>query len=103
MALVPSIIKNELGLMFMEHPGMGLKPGQNIAKATKNYLSMSQNSAGFAFNTVMNEPYGMNMGRVFEGKLPALINAIISASSITRVPKALALFALLVSFLELIK
>ena len=71
MALVPSIIKNELGIMFMEHPAMGLKPGQNIAKATKNYLSMSQNTAGFAFNTVMNEPYGMNMGRIFEGKLPA--------------------------------
>ena len=70
MALVPSIIKNELGMMFVEHPVMGLTPGQNVAKATKNYLSMSMNSGGFPFTTVMNEPFGMNMGQIFEGKLP---------------------------------
>ena len=70
MALVPSIIKNELGTMFVEHPVMGLTPGQNVAKATKNYLSMSMNGGGFPFTTVMNEPFGMNMGQIFEGKLP---------------------------------
>ena len=70
MALVPSIIKNELGMMFVEHPVMGLTPGQNVAKATKNYLSMSMNGGGFPFTTVMNEPFGMNMGQIFEGKLP---------------------------------
>ena len=70
MALVPSIIKNELGMMFVEHPVMVLPPGQNVAKATKNYLSMSMNGGGFPFTTVMNEPFGMNMGQIFEGKLP---------------------------------
>ncbi len=70
MALVPSTIKSELSLMFSEHPVMGLTPGQNVAKATKNYLSMSTNGGGFPFTTVMNEPFGMNMGKIFEGKLP---------------------------------
>ncbi len=70
MALVPSIIKNELGMMFMEQPPTGLKPGQNITKATKNYLSMSLNAGGFPFTTVMNEPFGINIGQIFESKLP---------------------------------
>ena len=65
MALVPSIIKNELGMMFMEQPPTGLKPGQNITKATKNYLSMSLNAGGFPFTTVMNEPFGINIVQIF--------------------------------------
>ena len=35
MALVPSIMKTELGMSFMQHPAIPLTPGQNITKAFK--------------------------------------------------------------------
>ena len=70
MALVPSIMKTELGMSFMQHPAIPLTPGQNITKAFKNYLSMSMNAGGQPFATVMPEPFGVNIGQIFQGQLP---------------------------------
>jgi len=70
MALVPSVIKSELGMAFMQHPVIPLTPGQNITKAFKNYLSASQNAGGQNFITVVPEPFGVNIGQIFQGQLP---------------------------------
>jgi len=70
MAMVPSIMKSELGMMFMEQPAMGITPGQNITKSFKNYLSMSMNAGGQPFATVMPEPFGVNIGQIFQGQMP---------------------------------
>ena len=70
MPLVPSILKTELGMAFMQHPVIPLTPGQNITKATKNYLSMSLNAGGQPFATVMPEPFGVNIGQIFQGQMP---------------------------------
>ena len=68
--MVASLMKTELGMMFMEQPAMGITPGQNITKSFKNYLSMSMNAGGQPFTTVMPEPFGVNIGQIFQGKLP---------------------------------
>ena len=70
MALVRSMLQNEVGMMFSEHPAMGITPGQNLVKAYKNYLSSAQNAGGFPFSTVMTEPFGSAIGQIFQGKLP---------------------------------
>ena len=70
MAMVPSIMKSELGMMFMEQPAVGITPGQNITKSFKNYLSMSMNAGGQPFATVMPEPFGLNIGQIFQGQMP---------------------------------
>ena len=71
MSLVRSMLQNELGSHFAKNPASGIPQGQNIAKAYKNYLQSAQNTGGFPFSTVMTEPFGINMGQIFEGKLPA--------------------------------
>jgi hypothetical protein len=89
MALVKSILQTELGTMFMEQPATGITPGRNITKAFKNYLSMAQNAAGFPYSVVMAEPYGMNIGQIFQGMLPVgmtigqAVGAQLSAMSLT--------------------
>jgi hypothetical protein len=70
MALNPQLLKTALGMAFMEHPAIPLTPGQNITKETKNYLQMSMNAGGQAFITVMPEPFGVNIGQIFQGQLP---------------------------------
>ena len=70
MALIRSMLQNELGMHFAKNPLSGIPQGQNIAKSFKNYLSSAQNMGGFPFSTVMTEPFGIQMGQIFEGKLP---------------------------------
>jgi hypothetical protein len=70
MALVPSVIKSELGTAFSGHALMAIVPGSNITKAFKNYLSMSQNAGAQNFITVVPEPFGLNIGQIFQGQLP---------------------------------
>ncbi len=89
MAMVASLMKTELGMMFSSHPVMGITPGQNITKSFKNYLSMSMNAGGQPFTTVMPEPFGVNIGQIFQGKLPVgmtigqAIGAQLSSMSLT--------------------
>ena len=70
MAMVASLMKTELGMAFMEQPAIGITPGQNITKAFKNYLSMSMNSGGQPFATVMPEPFGVILAKFFKEKCP---------------------------------
>ena len=57
MALVRSMLQNELGSHFAKNPASGIPQGQNVAKSFKNYLSSAQNMGGFPFSNVMTEPF----------------------------------------------
>jgi len=47
-----------------------IKPGQDIAKAFKNYLMMAMNAGGFPASNVVDAAAGVGIGGVFAQQLP---------------------------------
>ena len=70
MALVKAVFFGELAGVFAGPAPTPIKPGQDIAKAFKNYLLMAQNAGGFPAANVMNEPTGVAIGGIFASQLP---------------------------------
>ena len=61
----------ELSGVFSGHATAPIKPGQDIAKAFKNYLMMGQNAGGFPTTNVVDAAAGVSIGGVFASQLPA--------------------------------
>ena len=65
MALVKATMMAELAGVFAGSNPTPIKPGQDIAKAFKNYLMMAQNAGGFPASNVVDAGAGMGIGSVF--------------------------------------
>ena len=69
MALVKATLMMELVGTFGGHQATPIKPGQDIAKAFKNYLMMGMNAGGFPTASVVDAPAGIGIGGVFASQL----------------------------------
>ena len=69
MALVKATMMMELAGVFAASNPDPIKPGQDIAKAFKNYLMMGMNAGGFPASNVVDAPTGMGIGAVFAQQL----------------------------------
>ena len=70
MALVKSTMMMELAGTFAGSQPTPIKPGQDIAKAFKNYLMMGMNAGGFPASNVVDAAAGVGIGGVFAQQLP---------------------------------
>jgi len=70
MALVKAVMFGELVGVFGGFAPTPIKPGQDIAKAFKNYLMMGMNAGGFPTATVVDTAAGVGIGGVFASQLP---------------------------------
>ena len=70
MALVKATMMAELAGVFAASNPTPLKPGQDIAKAFKNYLMMGMNAGGFPASNVVDAAAGVGIGGVFAQQLP---------------------------------
>jgi|TARA_Y100000034_G_scaffold42282_1_gene51834 hypothetical protein len=70
MALVKATMMMELAGTFASTNPTALKPGQDIAKAFKNYLMMGMNAGGFPTSNVVDAGAGAGIGGVFAQQLP---------------------------------
>jgi hypothetical protein len=70
MALVKAIMFGELVGVFGGFAPTPIKPGQDIAKAFKNYLMMGMNTGGFPSSNVVDTPAGIAIGGVFASQMP---------------------------------
>ena len=70
MALVKATMMMEIAGVFAASNPDPLKPGQDIAKAFKNYLMMGMNSGGFPASNVVDAAAGVGIGGVFTQQLP---------------------------------
>ena len=88
MALVKATLMMELAGVFAGPNPTPIKPGQDIAKAFKNYLMMAQNAGGFPASNVVDAPTGMTIGGVYAQQLPS------GAAVATQIASALSTMAL---------
>ena len=70
MALVKATLMMELAGYFAGPAPTAIKPGQDIAKAFKNYLMMGMNAGGFPASNVVDASAGVGIGGVFAQQLP---------------------------------
>ena len=70
MPLVKATLMMELAGYFAGPAPTAIKPGQDIAKAYKNYLLMAMNAGGFPASNVVDAAAGMGIGGVFAQQLP---------------------------------
>ncbi len=70
MALVKATMMMELAGVFAASNPDPMKPGQDIAKAFKNYLMMGMNAGGFPASNVVDAGAGAGIGGVFAQQLP---------------------------------
>ena len=70
MALVKATMMMELAGTFAASNPDPIKPGQDIAKAFKNYLMMGMNAGGFPASNVVDAAAGVGIGGVFARQLP---------------------------------
>ena len=70
MALVKATMMAELAGVFAASNPDPMKPGQDIAKAFKNYLMMGMNAGGFPASNVVDAAAGVGIGGVFAQQLP---------------------------------
>ena len=70
MALVKATLMMELAGYFAAANPDPMKPGQDIAKAFKNYLMMGMNAGGFPASNVVDAGAGAGIGGVFAQQLP---------------------------------
>ena len=70
MALVKATMMAELAGVFAGPAPNAMKPGQDIAKAFKNYLMMGMNAGGFPASNVVDAAAGAGIGGVFAQQLP---------------------------------
>ena len=70
MALVKATMMMELVGTFGGFSPTPMKPGQDIAKAFKNYLMMGMNAGGFPASNVVDAAAGAGIGGVFAQQLP---------------------------------
>ena len=70
MALIKATMMIELAGVFSKPNATPLKPGQDIAKAFKNYLMSGMNAGGFPTSTVVDASAGAGIGGVFAQQLP---------------------------------
>ena len=70
MALVKATMMMELAGTFAASNPDPIKPGQDIAKAFKNYLMMGMNAGGFPASNVVDAGAGVGIGGVFAQQLP---------------------------------
>jgi hypothetical protein len=70
MALVKAAMFGELAGVFAAPAPTPIKPGQDIAKAFKNYLLMGMNAGGFPSTNVVDVPTGIAIGGIFASQLP---------------------------------
>ncbi len=70
MALVKAIMFGELVGVFGGFAPTPIKPGQDIAKAFKNYLMLGMNTGGFPSTTVVDTAAGIAIGGVFASQMP---------------------------------
>jgi hypothetical protein len=70
MALVKATLMMELAGVFAASNPDPIKPGQDIAKAFKNYLMMGMNAGGFPASNVVDAAAGVGIGGVFAQQLP---------------------------------
>ncbi len=70
MALVKATMMAELAGVFAGSNPTPIKPGQDIAKAFKNYLMMGMNAGGFPASNVVDAAAGVGIGGVFAQQLP---------------------------------
>ena len=77
MALVKATLMMELAGYFAGPAPTPIKPGQDIAKAFKNYLMMGQIAGGFPGSNVVDAPAGVGIGGVFASQF--LVGAAIGS------------------------
>ncbi len=70
MPLVKATMMMELAGAFAAPAPNPIKPGQDIAKAFKNYLLMGMNAGGFPASNVVDAAAGVGIGGVFASQLP---------------------------------
>ena len=70
MALVKATMMMELAGVFAASNPDPMKPGQDIAKAFKNYLMMGMNAGGFPASNVVDAGAAAGIGGVFAQQLP---------------------------------
>ena len=70
MPLVKAGMMMELAGAFAAPAPNPIKPGQDIAKAFKNYLLMGMNAGGFPASNVVDAAAGVGIGGVFASQLP---------------------------------
>ena len=70
MALVKATMMMEIAGVFAASNPDPMKPGQDIAKAFKNYLMMGMNAGGFPASNVVDAGAGAGIGGVFAQQLP---------------------------------
>ena len=70
MPLVKATMMMELAGTFAGSNPTPIKPGQDIAKAFKNYLMMGMNAGGFPASNVVDAAAGVGIGGVFAQQLP---------------------------------
>ena len=70
MALVKATMMMEIAGVFASTNPTPMKPGQDIAKAFKNYLMMGMNAGGFPTSNVVDAGAGAGIGGVFAQQLP---------------------------------
>ena len=70
MALVKATMMMEIAGVFAASNPDPMKPGQDIAKAFKNYLMMGMNAGGFPASNVVDAAAGAGIGGVFAQQLP---------------------------------
>jgi len=70
MALVKATMMMEIAGVFASTNPTPMKPGQDIAKAFKNYLIMGMNAGGFPTSNVVDAGAGAGIGGVFAQQLP---------------------------------
>ena len=81
MALVKATMMAELAGVFAGSNPPPIKPGQDIAKAFKNYLMMAQNAGGVPASNVVDAAAGVAIGGVFAQQL--LVGAAIGSQIAT--------------------
>ena len=81
MALVKATMMAELAGVFAGSNPTPIKPGQDIAKAFKNYLMMGQNAGGFPASNVVDAAAGVGIGGVFASQF--LVGAAIGSQIAT--------------------
>ena len=82
MALVKATMMMELAGVFAGPAPTPIKPGQDIAKAFKNYLMMGMNAGGFPASNVVDAPAGAGIGSVFASQF--LVGAAIGSQIATQ-------------------
>ena len=82
MALVKATMMAELAGVFAATTPTPIKPGQDIAKAFKNYLMMGMNAGGFPASNVVDAPAGAGIGSVFASQF--LVGAAIGSQIATQ-------------------